>query len=56
MSETNNTGDAIDAESGSANETVLYNQSEVINIQYITIERGGNYRKKGAERGKAWRK
>ena len=40
MLEVNNAGDIIDADSASNDETVLDDQSEVINTHSATIERG----------------
>jgi len=46
MSETNNTDDRIDLETGSNDETLSDNQSEAIDTHNIITERGGNCRER----------
>ena len=46
----------MDADSGSTTENLLDNQSEVVNTNNITIERGGNSRRKGHRKRKGMEK
>ena len=56
MSEANDIGNTNDADSGSSTNTASENQSEVLNTNNITIERGGNTRRKEYRKRKGMEK